>query len=172
MPTFKRRLIREKVLQALYAYEISQEPITSVIGYVFGELKNQKDDFEFAKKLVTEVVHHEEEAERMIRTRVAHWEYDRIALIDKLILRMGICEFLYFPDIPPKVTLNEAIEVGKLFSTEQSGKFINGVLDAILEELKRGDQLYKTGRGLIDENVHNEQQPQNPPARKSSKFKP
>jgi len=152
MATYKRRLIREKVLQALYAYEISKEPIADVINNILGELRTAKDDFEFAKKLVTEVIHHEEEVEAYIRGKVAHWEFERIALIDKLLLRMGICELLYFPDIPPKVTINESIEVAKMFSTENSGKFINGVLDAILGDLKTKHIMKKSGRGLIEEN--------------------
>lgn len=156
MITFKRRVIREKVLQALYAYEISKEPIADVIGSVFGDLEATRDDFEFAKKLVTEVIHHEDEVEQVIRSKVAHWEFDRIALIDKLLLRMGICEMLYFPDIPPKVTINESIEVAKTFSTENSGRFINGVLDAILSDLKAKHNLKKSGRGLIDENLPGE----------------
>ncbi len=153
MATYKRRLIREKVLQALYAYEISKEPIADVIGNILGELRTSREDFEFAKKLVTEVIHHEDEVEAYIRGKVAHWEFERIALIDKLLLRMGICELLYFPDIPPKVTINESIEVAKLFSTENSGKFINGVLDAILGELKTKNMMKKSGRGLIEENI-------------------
>ncbi len=156
MVTFKRRVIREKVLQALYAYEISKEPIAEVIGTVFGDLEATRDDFEFAKKLVTEVIHHEEEVEQVIRSKVAHWEFDRIALIDKLLLRMGICEMLYFPDIPPKVTINESIEVAKAFSTENSGRFVNGVLDAILNDLKAKHALKKSGRGLMDENLAGE----------------
>ena len=72
-------------------------------------------------------------------------------LFRSLLLRMGICELLYFPDIPPKVTINELIEVAKSFSTEKSGKFINGVLDAILIDLRAKHLLVKTGRGLIEE---------------------
>ncbi|HMD13940.1 MAG TPA: transcription antitermination factor NusB [Bacteroidota bacterium] len=167
---YKRRLIREKALQALYAYELSKEPITDVIANVFGELKSQKDDFEFAKKLVAEVIHHEAEVEKYIRAKVAHWEFDRIAIVDRLLLRMGICEMLYFPDIPPKVTINELIEIAKTFSTEKSGKFINGVLDAILEELTSADSIKKTGRGLINESPHPEQ-PHLPSSRKPAKGK-
>jgi N utilization substance protein B len=165
MTMYKRRLIREKVLQALYAYELSKEPITDIVNTVLGELKNHKDDFEFAKKLVTEVIHHEEEVEKYISAKVAHWEFERIAMVDRLLLRMGICEMLYFPDIPPKVTINELIEVAKTFSTEKSGKFVNGVLDAILEELKANNSMKKTGRGLINETLPHEDQSK-PPKRK------
>ena len=78
---------------------------------------------------------------------------NRIALIDKILLRMGICELLYFPDIPPKVSINEVIEIAKVFSTAGSGKFINGILDAILSELKTTGNLKKTGRGLMEESI-------------------
>ena len=81
----------------------------------------------------------------------------RIALIDKILLRMAICEILYFPDIPPKVSINEAIEIAKEFSTAGSGKFINGILDAILSEEKTAGRLNKTGRGLVDSTISKNQ---------------
>jgi len=133
MAIYRRRITREKVLQTLYAYELSKEPISTIMETVLGDLKTNREDFEFAKKLVAEVVQRQEEIEQIIRLKVAHWEFDRIAVIDRLILRMGICELLHFPDIPPKVTINEAIEVGKTFSTEKSGKFIK----LRLEEMER-----------------------------------
>lgn len=149
-------MVREKVLQALYAYEMSKEPITDVITNILGEIKSSHDDFEFAKRLINEAIHHEEEIEKIIRDKVAHWEFDRIAYIDKILLRMGICELLYFPEIPPKVTINESIEIAKSFSTEQSGKFINGILDALLEDFKNENRLNKAGRGLINGSTHGE----------------
>ena len=156
MTTYRRRLTREKILQVLYAYEISKEPIALILEAHLEELKSEKEDFEFAQKLVYEVIRNQEELENYIKRKVAHWEFDRIAVIDKILLSMGICELLYFPDIPPKVTINEAIEVAKVFSTEKSGSFINGVLDAILEELKTSNTIYKTGRGLINETAHHD----------------
>jgi N utilization substance protein B len=70
--------------------------------------------------------------------------------VDRLTLRMAITEFLHFEDIPPKVTINEAIEVAKSYSTEQSGTFLNGILDAVLKTLKTEGRLRKSGRGLVD----------------------
>jgi N utilization substance protein B len=78
---------------------------------------------------------------------------DRIALIDKLLLQIGITELMYFPEIPPKVSINEVIEIAKDYSTSNSGKFINGILDAILSELKESGNLNKSGRGLIGESL-------------------
>lgn len=159
MTTYRRRQTRERVLQTLYAYELSKEPISTIMESVLGELKSSKEDFEFAKKLVAVVIQHQDEIEKIIVAKVAHWEFDRIAVIDRIILRMGICEMLYFTDIPPKVTINEAIEIAKSFSTEKSGKFVNGVLDAVLEEFRTSDVLHKTGRGLIEENIHGDLSP-------------
>ena len=74
---------------------------------------------------------------------------ERITIIDKLILRQAICEFLYFSDIPLIVSIDEAIEISKIFSTDKSGKFINGILDSILLDLKEEGRICKKGRGLI-----------------------
>ena len=153
MTTYRRRLTREKVLQVLYAYEMSKEPIALIVESNLAELKSEREDYEFARKLIYEIIKHQEELDRIITSKVAHWEFDRIALIDKIVLDMGICELMYFPDIPPKVTINEAIEVAKTFSTEKSGKFVNGVLDAILEDLRKANTLRKTGRGLVSDSL-------------------
>lgn len=153
MATYGRRIVREKVLQALYAHELSQEPAAQAIEEIFSSLKQHKGDFEFAKDLLTTVIQHQEELDTIIKAKATNWQFDRIAIIDMLLLRMGICEFLHFPDIPPKVTINEAIEIAKTFSTEKSGKFINGILDAALEDLRATGRLVKTGRGLVNESA-------------------
>jgi N utilization substance protein B len=148
----KRRIVREKVLQILYAYEMNKESLSFHLETILGKTTN-KTDREFAENLVNRVVIHQDELDEKIKSRVANWEMDRIALIDKLLLRMGICEILYFPDIPPKVSINESIEIAKEFSTSGSGKFINGILDAILSQLKDSKSLNKTGRGLVEETI-------------------
>lgn len=149
MVTFRRRTIREKVLQVLYAHDISKEPITFVIDTILIDLQDHKADFDFAKQLIYKVIQHEEELDRVIKSKVANWEFNRIAVIDKFLLRMGICELMYIQEIPPKVTINEAIEIAKNYSTEKSSKFINGVLDSVYEQLKSDNKLEKSGRGLI-----------------------
>jgi N utilization substance protein B len=146
---YKRRITREKVLQALYAYELSQEPITSIVENILGELRKDAQAFEFAKEILYKTVQHQAAVDKKIRAKVDNWEFSRLAIIDRLVLRMGISELMYCPDIPPKVTINEAIEIAKEFSTEKSGKFVNGVLDAILEDMKHDGILVKSGRGLI-----------------------
>ncbi len=146
----KRRLIREKVLQSLYAYEISREPIETIIETIAAELKKEPATFEFAKNLILKILATGEELDTLIKKRVANWEFNRLAVIDRIILRMCICELIYFEDIPPKVSINEAIEIARRFSTEKSDKFVNGVLDSILDDLKQSGRMKKTGRGLVE----------------------
>ncbi len=149
---FKRRIVREKVLQILYAYTMNKESLETLINGMLIDI-TEKADREFADNLVHRVLANKDELDKKIKERVANWEMNRIALIDKILLRMGICEILYFPDIPPKVSINEVIEIAKIYSTGGSGKFINGILDAILSELKESGKLNKTGRGLIEESI-------------------
>ncbi|MHB8337476.1 MAG: transcription antitermination factor NusB [Ignavibacteriaceae bacterium] len=150
--SFKRRLVRERVLQILYAYSMNKESLESLVNGVLSDVSD-KSDRDFANDLVNRVLIHKDELEKMIKQRVDNWELNRIALIDKILLQMGICELLYFPDIPPKVSINEEIEIAKIYSTAGSGKFINGILDAVLSELKDSGKLDKSGRGLLEETI-------------------
>lgn len=144
-----RRLLREKSLQVLYAYEMNKEGLTMLSEGILSDIP-VKADKEFSLDLINKVIANYDLLDAKIKERVNNWEMDRIALIDKLLLRIGIAELLYFPDIPPKVSINEVIEIAKEYSTSNSGKFINGILDAILNELKESGKLNKRGRGLID----------------------
>lgn len=148
----KRRLVREKVLQYLYAYEMNRDSLDKLKDDLFSELK-EESDLQFANDLVNRVIINHKELESKLFERVDNWEMSRIALIDKILLYIGISELLYFPDIPPKVSINEVIEIAKVYSTAGSGKFINGILDAILIEEKKSGRLKKTGRGLVDQSI-------------------
>ena len=136
MKKSNRRILREKALQVLYAYELNGEGLTTLIDGILTDLSSQAD-LNFAKQLINKVVANARELDKKIQERVANWEMDRIALIDRILLRIGITELFYFPDIPPKVTINEVIEIAKDYSTSNSNKFINGILDAILSDLKK-----------------------------------
>lgn len=148
--SIRRRIIREKVMQALYAYEITKDPPEHVIKCILAGLERNPDAHAFARDLVLTTIEHAAEIDKIIRSKVTNWDFRRIALVDRLILRMGICELLYFKEIPPKVSMNEAIELAKLFSTEKSGQFVNGILDAVLDDVKQSGELAKAGRGLYD----------------------
>ena len=148
----RRRIVREKVLQVLYAYEMNKDSLDPLTLEILSEITD-KADKEFARELISKVLSNVVDLDNRIVGRVTNWEMNRIALIDKILIRMGICEILYFPDIPPKVSINESIEIAKDFSTAGSGKFINGILDAILAEEKKAGRLKKSGRGLIEESI-------------------
>lgn len=150
--TNKRRGLREKVLQILYAYEMNGEGLSYLTEGILTDLE-QEEDREFCRALVYKIVASKKILDERISERVDNWELNRIALIDKLLLRMAISEILFFPDIPPKVSINEVIEIAKNYSTPNSGKFINGILDTILSDLKDKGELNKTGRGLIEETI-------------------
>ncbi len=153
----RRRIIREKVVQALYAHEIAGDPPEHVVRYVLEGLSSNKPAHEFARNLVFETINHTAEIDKIIRAKVANWDFQRIAIIDRLILRMAICELLYFREIPPKVSMNEAIDLAKLFSTQRSGQFVNGVLDSVMSDFSgrmadgvEAGGMSKSGRGLSD----------------------
>jgi len=149
---FIRRILREKVMQILYAYEMNNENLETTKNGMLSNIE-LPEDREFADKLLRCVVLHQSEMDDEIKKRVSNWEIERIAMLDRILMRMGMCELAYLPDIPPKVSINEAIEIAKNFSTASSGKFINGILDGFLTDLKKTGKLNKTGRGLIDETL-------------------
>lgn len=101
------------------------------------------DKWSFAKLLLTTVLEKSEHLESLIIPKLKNWDPERIAALDMIIMKMGVAEFLYFETIPPKVTINEYIDIGKEYSTQQSGQFINGILDNIHKELIRTEQLHK-----------------------------
>jgi N utilization substance protein B len=146
---FRRRIIREKVLQVLFAYEMNQDSLKFSMDELLSDISNEADR-EFANDLIDRTLKHTEEFDKIIKVRVSNWEINRIALIDRILIRIGICELLYFPDIPPKVSINESIEIAKEYSTAGSAKFINGILDAILSNEKESGRLKKEGRGLVE----------------------
>jgi len=145
-----RRKARELALCALYAYEMSQNPVEQIKKEIITDQNDNNTIVTFARQLVDATVTHLKNLDEMIRIKAINWDFDRIAIIDKIILRLSISEFLYFPDIPPKVSIDEAIEISKKYSTEKSGKFINGILDSILSDLRKSNRLHKKGRGLIE----------------------
>jgi len=147
-----RRIIREKCMQVLYAYQMTGENLTQLTQTMLFEIRNENDK-QFGQELINFTVANQGELSDKIMEKVANWELDRIAVLDKILIKMGMVEILYFPDIPPKVSINEVIDMAKEFSTANSGKFINGILDSFLSDLKNEGKLNKVGRGLIDQNL-------------------
>lgn len=145
-----RREARERTLQALYALEVGGgDAVDITTDLIRNRLSDDAEVRSFAVKLFLRTTDVAEQADAIVETYTKNWELSRIALIDRILLRMAICELLQFEDIPPKVSINEVIDIAKRYSTDRSGQFINGILDAILVDLKKEGRLRKSGRGLI-----------------------
>ncbi|WP_218830383.1 transcription antitermination factor NusB [Rubrivirga marina] len=147
----KRRQVRERVLQALYAYEASGDSVDHVLATIIRPaFEGDRTYLRFAERLFLKAADARTEADVLIDRHVENWDLSRIARTDRFVLWIAIAEFLYFEDIPPKVTLNEALEVARAFGTDNSPAFVNGVLDAVLRELRDSDRMKKSGRGLVE----------------------
>jgi N utilization substance protein B len=129
-----RRAAREWALRLLYARHFSHLPIDTIYGDLLGKAPPDSN-LKFARLLASHTAEHERLLDEYIERKAEKWELRRIAILDHIILRMAICEFLFFDDIPVKVSINEAIELAKIYSTDQSGRFVNGILDAVCAEL-------------------------------------
>ena len=150
----QRREARKAVLQALYADKVGKGEWTQIIRSVIKPKIDDTDTFKFAERLFLKIVNNQDEIDDIIKTHINNWRIDRLNAIDHLIIRMAIAEFLFFDQIPTKVTMNEAIEVAKKFSTKKSGNFVNGILDSALDQLREDGRIEKKGRGLIETSLN------------------
>ena len=125
-----RRAARQCVLKALFAYQFSKN---ETIDQLVSENPELKDNNDFIRSLFDIVLDHVKLTEDIIKSHLENWEIDRVALIDKILLKMGICEIYFIDDIPPKVTISEMVEIAKIYSTDESPVFINGILDAVFK---------------------------------------
>lgn len=145
-----RRKARELVLQAAYALEMSGSPLEEIANTFFNGLAKDVDALGFARMLFNKTFEEKEKLDQEIAITVKNWDWSRIAVLDRLILRQALCELLYFEEIPPKVTINEAVELAKKFSTGESGHFVNGILDALYKRYLDENRIVKRGRGLLE----------------------
>jgi N utilization substance protein B len=137
MKTGPRRKAREYALQMLFQWDITHDAVEQVIATFF---QNQPEESqavaEFARRLVTGTIEHVEHIDVWIRRHAEHWRLDRMATVDRNILRLAVYEFLYDKETPKTVVINEAIEIARRFSAQESPQFINGILDSIKKELE------------------------------------
>lgn len=137
----------------LPGWEDNSELITMLVENYYKN--NTKIDFlkllssekkEYAHELLQAVIEREAYTLELIEPKLMNWDKERVAMIDLLLLRMAVCEFLYFPTIPTKVTINEYIDIAKQYSLPQSGQFVNGVLDNLLKDLEKDNKIRKQER--------------------------
>ena len=132
-----RRRAREIALQVLYQREFNQVEAEEALALFWNNFEVLKGALKFSERLIKGVEAHREDLDRIIEQHSSNWKVGRMTHVDRTILRIATYELIYCDDIPPKVTINEAIDIGKKYGSEDSGAFINGVLDKVKSEERR-----------------------------------
>ena len=132
----KRRTARELALKFLYQTEFNSNSPDSELNSFCDRANVSEEVQSFTQTLIKNILFHKKEVDELLEKISANWAPDRMAVIDKNILRLGICELLFDPTTPPKVVINEAVEIAKKFGTEESPDFINGILDKVFKDSK------------------------------------
>jgi N utilization substance protein B len=137
-PSGKRRQARELAAQFLYQFDLAGGAVEDALAS-FWQTQNEtaEQTRTFSEELIRGTVEHRAEIDERIKKYTEHWELSRIAAVDRNILRLAIFEMLYRDDIPPVVSINEAVDIAKKFSTRESGAFVNGILDRLRADLPR-----------------------------------
>ena len=136
----ERRRAREAALQMLYFCEVGHASADEAVA-AHGEIEQatrlaSPEAQQFAARLVAGTISHAGELDPIVAASAEHWRPERMAVVDRLILRMAVYQLRHMPDVPPTVVINEAIELARRFGGEESGRFVNGVLDAIKRKLE------------------------------------
>lgn len=130
----RRRKARELALQALYAWEVGGGTIEQAVEDQAERRHPGPDALQYARRVAAEVFAHRDELDARIDACLVGWDPARVAMVERTILRMALAEVLYIPPTPPAVALNEAVDLARTFSTDDAGRFVNGVLDRALKE--------------------------------------
>lgn len=166
-----RSMVRGKVLEVLFANEVSGEPVDNLFQHIFYRefkfdpdepatkrlltreeimeleadvpIQWEEDDVQFAKDLIEKTQQTRPFAIEEIKKSITNWELERLTIVDRIILEMAIAELLHFPEIDAEVTINEAIEIAKQYSTDKSGIFVNGVLDSLYKRFVQEGLIHK-----------------------------
>jgi transcription antitermination protein NusB len=131
-----RRKAREYALQMLFQWDITHDSIDQIASNFFEDQEEAAAVADFARQLVIRTVEHIEKIDALIRRHAEHWRMDRMATVDRNLLRLATQEFLFDTETPKTVVINEAIEIARRFSSQESPQFINGILDSIKKELE------------------------------------
>lgn len=140
-PIGSRRASRELALRALFQVDVAQTSPQDAFETVSDPEKYSEDTLKFAHELVLGVAAHLARIDSVIERHARGWSLERMANVDRNILRLAICELLFRPEIPPSVTIDEAVELAKKYSTAESGRFVNGVLGNIVKNLETEQAL-------------------------------
>ena len=136
--THPRRIAREAVLQALYASAITGEDSAKILKDTLSRRYYESNLIKYITDLFELAMDNKEWCEDQIKSRLNNWEFDRVALLDRLLLIVAISEIYFVEDVPPKVSISEAIEIAKIYCNEDSSSFVNGVLDNVYKAMPSG----------------------------------
>jgi N utilization substance protein B len=138
-----RRQARELAMQALFYMDIRKDASEETLEYFCGCFCPSKKSRPFFRKLVNGVLGTKDQIDALVERFSQNWNISRMSCVDRNVMRIAIYEMLYCDDIPPKVSINEAVDIGKKFGTQESGAFINGIMDSIREALVKEGTLQK-----------------------------
>jgi N utilization substance protein B len=138
-----RRKARELTLKALYAYDIAGTDPEQIISDIISPSLIKEEAKRFAQSLFLETVKNIKQLDQLIKANTKTWDFSRIATIEKNILRLGICEFLFFDDIPSTISMDEAIELAKKYADKDSSGFVNAILDSVLKSTGKSKKTDK-----------------------------
>jgi len=130
----QRRLARESAVEILYRLELVGDETETTIQEILVRRNPSEEAETYMRRLITTIENNRAEIDDTLRRHLRRWRLERLTYLDRAILRVGCAEILYFSDVPPKVAINEAVEIAKKFGDDQAGKFVNGVLDSIYKE--------------------------------------
>ena len=133
----KRSKSREIALQVLYQIDVSNNDVEEAFNLFWHHFTPSEDLKDFSQIIVQGVYHHIEEIDAIIEHYSEHWRLERMSIVDRNILRSAIFELMFCADVPTKVVLNEAVELGKKFGSNKSGSFVNGILDKVAHRIDR-----------------------------------
>ena len=137
----QKRQARIITLQGIYARELQGSNLDDTCNFMMDSNNSPSEEvLKYGKQLSNLIFMHAVEIDKLIISRSKNWDFDRITLIDKLILRMALAEMMYVDEVPPKVSIAEGVEIAKQFSTEDSSSFINGILDSVYNEIIKGKE--------------------------------
>ena len=136
--THPRRIAREAVLQALYASAMTGEDSDKILKDILNRRSYESNLVKYITDLFESAMDNKEWCEDQIKSRLNNWEFDRVALLDRLLLIVAISEIYFVEDVPPKVSISEAIEIAKIYCNEDSSSFVNGVLDNVYKAMPDG----------------------------------
>jgi transcription antitermination factor NusB len=139
----KRRKARELAIQVLFHMEFNPGDPDEIFNFMSEHFNPSETIRAFSRTLVLGVCQNKAYLDELIRQASMNWRLERMARVDRCILRLGAFEMVFIKEIPPKVSIDESVELGKLYGTEDSGAFINGVLDNIFNQLEQEDRLSK-----------------------------